>query len=114
MEQAADVAPVKVVVRAILHVVPTGAEEEDRPTVVSAEDGAHAVVLLEHPWERVEGIVFEATESPAPGADKIAAERLSSHTAQGTAEKRGVDIVREVDSLELFGRLGCVTSGLSE
>ena len=114
LEQAADVAPVKVVVRAILHVVSTGAEEEDRPTVVSAEDGAHAVVLLQHPGKSIVRVILQSAEMATDSADEMASEQLARHAAQGAAEEGRVNVVREVDLAECGMRFGGYATDLAQ
>ena len=100
--------------RTILGIMSAGAEEEDRPAAVGAEDGAHAVVLLEHPGEGVVGVVLDPAEVAAEGADEVAAERLAGDAAQGAAEERLVHVVRQVDLGKLSGRLGGTASGLAQ
>ena len=114
LEQAADVAPVKVVVRAILHVVSTSAEEEDRPTVVSAEDGAHAVVLLQHPGKSIVRVILQPAEIATENAHEIASEQLARHAAQGAAEEGRVNVVREVDLAERGMRFGGYAAHLAQ
>ena len=113
-EQAADVAPVKVVVWAILHVVSACAEEEDRPTVVSAEDGAHAVVLLQHPGKSVVRVVLQPAEIATENAHEIASEQLARHAARRAAEEGRINVVREVDLAECGMRFGGYAADLAQ